>query len=196
MPRWTVFRCSRWGVDPAHGQGLLINPKFLAAVNQLSHLADVLYTDGGMGINFELQGKAVRDVVQTSFVLNGARHQYFNQKESWQRFAWPGSSDYPGASLTWTSVRSGERLYGDFQGAWGLIRLLDAATVTALDDSDSRYRISIAAPDGLDLTWHVRTELGAGPMSLLALRNFKLPRQIFLNGIASAQSASRAEVME
>ncbi len=186
----------RWGVDPAHGQGLLINPKFLAAVNQLSHLADVLYTDGGMGINFELQGKAVRDVVQTSFVLNGARHQYFNQKESWQRFAWPGSSDYPGASLTWTSVRSGERLYGDFQGAWGLIRLLDAATVTALDDSDSRYRISIAAPDGLDLTWHMRTELGAGPMSLLALRNFKLPRQIFLNGIASAQSASRAEVME
>lgn len=186
----------RWEVDPAHGQGLLINPKFLAAVNQLSHLADVLYTDGGMGINFELQGKAVRDVVQTSFVLNGARHQYFNQKESWQRFAWPGSSDYPGASLTWTSVRSGERLYGDFQGAWGLIRLLDAATVTALDDSDSRYRISIPAPDGLDLTWHLRTELGAGPMSLLALRNFKLPRQIFLNGIASAQSASRAEVME
>ena len=186
----------RWEVDPTHGQGLLINPKFLAAVNQLSHLADVLYTDGGMGINFELQGKAVRDVVQTSFVLNGARHQYFNQKASWQRFAWPGSSDYPGASLTWTSVRSGERLYGDFQGAWGLIRLLDAATVTALDDSDSRYRISIPAPDGLDLTWHLRTELGAGPMSLLALRNFKLPRQIFLKGIASAQSASRAEVME
>jgi type VI secretion system protein ImpL len=186
----------RWGVDPAHGQGLLINPRFLAAVNQLSHLADVLYTDGGMGINFELQGKAVRDVVQTTFVLNGARHQYFNQKESWQRFTWPGSSDYPGASLTWTSVRSGERLYGDFQGAWGLIRLLDAATVTALDDSDSRYRISVPAADGLELTWHMRTELGAGPMSLLALRNFKLPRQIFLNGIASAQTPSPAEVTE
>ncbi|MFP3848188.1 ImcF-related family protein [Pseudomonas sp. W5-01] len=186
----------RWGVDPAHGQGLLINPKFLAAVNQLSHLADVLYTDGGMGISFELQGKAVRDVVQTTFVLNGARHQYFNQKESWQRFAWPGSSDYPGASLTWTSVRSGERLYGDFQGAWGLIRLLDTTTVNALDDSDSRYRITVPAPDGLDLTWHMRTELGAGPMSLLALRNFKLPRQIFLNGIASAPTSSRAEVIE
>lgn len=186
----------RWVVDPAHGQGLLINPRFLAAINQLSHLADVLYTDGGMGINFELQGKAVRDVVQTTFVLNGARHQYFNQKESWQRFGWPGNSDHPGASLTWTSVRSGERLYGDFQGAWGLIRLLDTATVTALDDSDSRYRISVTAPDGLDLTWHMRTELGAGPMSLLALRNFKLPRQIFLNGIAGAQASSRAEVME
>ncbi|MCF7536034.1 type VI secretion protein VasK [Pseudomonas sp. P2652] len=186
----------RWGVDPTHGQGLMINPRFLAAVNQLSHLADVLYTDGGMGINFELQGKAVRDVVQTTFVLNGARHQYFNQKESWQRFSWPGTTDYPGASLTWTSVRSGERLYGDFQGAWGLIRLLDTATVTALDDSDSRYRISVPAPDGLDLTWHMRTELGAGPMSLLALRNFRLPRQIFLNGIASAQTSSRAEVIE
>lgn len=186
----------RWVVDPAHGQGLLINPKFLAAINQLSHLADVLYTDGGMGLHFELQGKAVRDVVQTTFVLNGARHHYFNQKDSWQRFGWPGSSDYPGASLTWTSVRSGERLYGDFQGAWGLIRLLDAATVTALDDSDSRYRITVPTPDGLELTWHLRTELGAGPMSLLALRHFKLPRQIFLNGIASAQASARAEVIE
>lgn len=186
----------RWVADPAHGQSLPINPKFLAAVNQLSHLADVLYTDGGMGLHFELQGKPVRDVVQTTFVLNGARHEYFNQKESWQRFGWPGSSDYPGASLSWTSVRSGERLYGDFEGPWGLIRLLDAATVTSLDDSDSRYRITVPAPDGLGLTWHMRTELGAGPMSLLALRNFRLPRQIFLNGVASANTPPRNEVSE
>lgn len=172
---------SRWVADPRHAQGLRLNPQFLSAINQLSHLADVLYTDGGMGLSFELQGKPVRDVVQTTFILNGETHQYFNQKESWQRFNWPGRSDYPGTRVSWVSVAAGERLLGDYQGTWGLIRLLETARITALDDSDSRYRMVLTAPDGLDLTWHLRTELGAGPLALLKLRDFTLPAQIFLS---------------
>jgi type VI secretion system protein ImpL len=182
---------ARWVPDTAHSEGLRFDPGFLLAINQLSHLADVLYTDGGMGLNFELQGKAVRDVVQTTFILNGARHPYFNQKESWQRFGWPGGSDHPGASLSWTSVHTGERLFADFQGVWGLIHLLDRATVTPLDDSDSRYRLVLEAPDGLKLTWHLRTELGEGPMTLLKLRDFKLPTQIFLNPSPSDETRAR-----
>ncbi|MFM9489557.1 type VI secretion IcmF C-terminal domain-containing protein, partial [Pseudomonas monachiensis] len=119
-------------------------------------------------------------VVQTTFILNGEKHHYFNQKESWQRFSWPGYSDRPGVSLTWTSVQAGERLFGDYQGTWGLIRLLEQARVTTLDDGDSHYRVQLKAPDGLGLTWHLRTELGAGPLALLKLRGFKLPTQIFL----------------
>ena len=171
---------SRWVADAQHSQGLRFNPQFIQAINQLSHLADVLFTDGGMGLSFELQGKPVRDVVQTTFTLNGEQHEYFNQKESWQRFNWPGRSQYPGASLTWTSVRANERLFGDYPGTWGLIRLLEQARVTPLDDGDSRFRMVLKAPDGIGLTWYLRTELGAGPMALLKLRGFKLPAQIFL----------------
>lgn len=134
-----------------------------------------------MGLSFELQGKPVRDVVQTTFILNGDRHQYFNQKESWQRFNWPGRGDYPGVSLSWTSVHAGERLFGDYPGTWGLIRLLEKAQVTPLDDGDSRYRLALKAPDGLNLTWHLRTELDTGPLALLKLRSFTLPPQIFLS---------------
>ena len=181
---------NRWVVDPLHSQGLRFNPQFLSAINQLSNLADVLYTDGGMGLSFELQGKAVRDVVQTTFVLNGEKHHYFNQKERWQRFSWPGRSDYPGVSLSWTSVRAGERLLGDYQGTWGLIRLLEKARVTPLDDGDSLYRMVLKAPDGIDLTWRLRTELDAGPLALLKLRGFTLPSQIFLADESHAQNAS------
>ncbi|MGV8919994.1 MAG: ImcF-related family protein [Pseudomonas sp.] len=172
---------SRWVADPRHSQALRFNPQFLAAINQLSQLADVLYTDGGMGLSFGLQGKPVRDIVQTTFVLNGEQHQYFNQKESWQRFNWPGVSDHPGTRVTWISVRTGERLFGDYQGTWGLIRLLEKAQITSLNDGDSHYQMVLKAADGLDLTWHLRTELGAGPLALLKLRNFVLPQQIFLN---------------
>ncbi|WP_177410048.1 ImcF-related family protein [Pseudomonas sp. SWI36] len=171
---------SRWVIDPRQSQGLRFNPAFLEAINQLSQLADVLYTDGGMGMSFELRGKPVQDVVQTSFVLNGENHHYFNQRERWQRFRWPGQGDHPGISLTWTSVHGGERLYADYQGTWGLIRLLEEANVTPLDDGDSRFRVVLSAPDGLGLTWHLRTELAEGPLALLKLRSFRLPRDIFL----------------
>ncbi|MGE8060675.1 ImcF-related family protein [Pseudomonas sp. NPDC089547] len=171
---------SRWVIDPRQSQGLRFNPAFLEAINQLSQLADVLYTDGGMGMSFELRGKPVRDVVQTSFVLNGEKHHYFNQRERWQRFRWPGQGDHPGISLTWTGIHGGERLYADYQGTWGLIRLLEEASVTPLDDGDSRFRVVLSAPDGLGLTWHLRTELGEGPLALLKLRGFRLPRDIFL----------------
>ena len=66
----------------------------------MSLVIRVLYTDDGMGLSFELQGKAVRDVVQTTFIFNGAKHEYFNPREFWQRFNWPGSSDHPGGSLS------------------------------------------------------------------------------------------------
>jgi type VI secretion system protein ImpL len=178
---------SRWVADARHSQGLHFNPKFLTAINQLSHLADVLYTDGGMGLSFELRGKPVRDVVQTTFILNGEKHEYFNQKERWQRFSWPGFSHHPGTRLLWISVLANERLYGDYEGTWGLIRLLEQAKITALNDTDSQYRVQLRAPDGLDLTWHLRTELGAGPLALLKLRGFELPAQIFLGEGTQAQ---------
>ncbi|KPN92981.1 type VI secretion protein VasK [Pseudomonas nunensis] len=184
---------SRWVADPRHSQGLRFNPKFLGAINQLSALADVLYTDGGVGLSFELQGKPVRDVVQTTFVLNGDKHHYFNQKESWQRFNWPGRSDYPGVSLSWTSVQASERLFGDYPGTWGLIRLLEKAQVTPLDDGDSRYRMVLKAPDGLNLIWHLRTELNAGPLALLKLRGFTLPQQIFLSENAAGGPYAQKE---
>jgi type VI secretion system protein ImpL len=185
---------SRWGVDTQLTPGVRFNPDFLAAINQLSQLSDVLYSAGGLGVGFELQGKPARNVVQTTLTLNGIRHRYFNQKERWQRFVWPGSYDHPGASLSWTSVHSGERLYGDFQGTWGLIRLLDDAHITSLDDASSRYRVVIKAPDGVDLTWFLRGELGAGPLSLLTLRDFRLPKQIFLSEDDTRQPAVQREI--
>lgn len=185
---------NRWVVDKEHSQGLRLNPAFVDALNRLSHLSDVLFTDGGLGMGFDLRAKPVRDLVQTTLKLNGATHQYFNQKEFWQRFHWPGNRDYVGVNLRWVGVHSGERLYGEYPGTWGLIRLLEQAQISALDDSNSHYLMQIKAPDGLMLSWHLRTELGAGPMTLLELRGFKLPRQVFLlDGKAQAAVAGRFE---
>ncbi|MCO7563958.1 type VI secretion protein VasK, partial [Pseudomonas guariconensis] len=149
-------------------------------------------TDGGMGMTFQLRAKPVRHVVQTTLILDGVTLEYFNQMESWQSFMWPGGSDHPGASLSWTSLKAGARLFGDYSGTWGLIRLLEQAQATALDSSDTLFKLVLTAPDELPLTWHLRTELGRGPLALLQLRGFKLPANIF--DVGAGQSMPYANV--
>jgi type VI secretion system protein ImpL len=39
--------------------------------------------------------------------------------------------------------------------------------------------MSFTAPDGRTLQWVLRSQLGKGPLALLALRGFTLPDQIF-----------------
>lgn len=170
---------NRWVPDSGNSQGLRFNPQFLEAVNQLSDLADILYTDGGMGMSFELRAKPVRSVVETTLILDGVTLEYFNQMESWKPFNWPGGTYRPGVSLSWTSLKGGARLFADHSGTWGLIRLLEQARVTALDSSDTLFELVLTAPDKLPLTWHLRTELGNGPLALLQLRGFSLPLTIF-----------------
>ncbi|WP_448512558.1 type VI secretion IcmF C-terminal domain-containing protein, partial [Photorhabdus laumondii] len=118
---------NQWVVDEVNGQGVQINPDFLKAINQLSQLSDLLFADGSQGLRFELRARAVRDVVETDLTIDGQKLRYFNQMESWQSFRWPGETYKPGVMLTWTSVNAGARLFGDYQGNWGLIRWLAQA---------------------------------------------------------------------
>ncbi|WPO98705.1 ImcF-related family protein [Pseudomonas sp. HR96] len=182
-----------WVADRGNSQGLRFNPQFLKALDQLSELAEVLYTDGNLGLHFDLRAKPVRDVVQTTLRLDGQTLEYFNQMESWQRFAWPGRNDYPGVQLSWTSLTRDSQVFGEYEGSWGLIRWLELAKVTPLDDSDTRFRLVLKAPDGLPLTWHLRTDLGHGPLALLKLRGFKLPEQIFQTSAVSGEYLSMEE---
>ncbi|WP_145509880.1 MULTISPECIES: ImcF-related family protein [Yersinia] len=169
---------TRWVPSKVNSQGLTFNPDFLAAINQLSQVSDILFTDGSQGLRFELLARPVPNVVETNLVIDGQKLHYFNQMESWQSFRWPGDTYKPGTLLTWTGVSSGARLYGDYQGTWGLIRWLEQAKQKKLDEG--RYQLTFTTMDNQSLQWILRTELGKGPLGLLQLRNFTLPAQIFL----------------
>ena len=93
-------------------------------------------------------------------------------------------------------MHTGERLFADLQGTWGLIWLLEQAQVSHLNDGGSQMRVVLNAPDGIGLTWHLRTELGGGPLGLLGLRGFQLPRPIFLVEGAAVQRLAQREAFE
>ncbi|HHC4843916.1 TPA: ImcF-related family protein, partial [Klebsiella oxytoca] len=136
---------SDWVADSTRSQGLTFSPAFLNAVNQLSQLSDILFTDGSQGISFEMQGVAMREVVETALTLDGQTLHYFNQLADWQRFRWPGVMNKPGAMLTWTSTTAGSRLYANHSGPWGVIRMLEP--MARQKAGDGLYRLTVTAPD-------------------------------------------------
>lgn len=183
---------SQWVPDSVHSQGLTFNPAFLNAVNQLSQLSDILFTDGSQGISFELQARPVPQVVETQLTIDGQQLNYFNQMADWQSFRWPGDTWKPGTMLTWTSTSAGSRLFGDYSGTWGFIRWLEQGKRQQLDRS--QWMMSFTAPDGKTLQWVLRTQLGSGPLALLALRNFSLPDQIFsVDASATSEALASTE---
>ncbi|MCU6358608.1 ImcF-related family protein [Enterobacter quasiroggenkampii] len=178
---------SQWVPDKVNSQGLNFNPAFLRAINQLSQLSDILFTDGSQGISFELQARPVPQVVETQLTIDGQKLHYFNQMADWQSFRWPGETYKPGTMLTWTTVNAGARLFGDYSGTWGFIRWLDLSKRQQLDRS--QWMMSFTAPDGRTLQWVLRSQLGKGPMALLDLRGFTLPDHIFsVDSVATAQA--------
>jgi type VI secretion system protein ImpL len=178
---------SQWVPDKVNSQGLSFNPAFLRAINQLSELSDILFPDGSQGISFELQARPVSQVVETQLTIDGQKLHYFNQMADWQSFRWPGDTYKPGTMLTWTSVNAGARLFGDYRGTWGFIRWLDQGKRQQLDRS--QWMVSFTAPDDSTLQWVLRSQLGRGPLALLALRGFTLPDQIFsVDSAATAQA--------
>ncbi|PSN08002.1 ImcF-related family protein [Siccibacter turicensis] len=178
---------SQWVPDKVNSQGLSFNPAFLRAINQLSQLSDILFTDGSQGISFELQARPVPQVVETQLTVDGQKLHYFNQMADWQSFRWPGETYKPGTMLTWTTVNAGARLFGDYTGTWGFIRWLDQSKRQQIDRS--QWMMSFTTPDGRTLQWVLRSQLGKGPLALLDLRGFTLPYQIFsVDSEATAQA--------
>ncbi|WP_409310952.1 ImcF-related family protein [Pectobacterium sp. B1J-3] len=176
---------NQWVPDVINTQGLTFNPRFLAAINQLSALSDTLLAQGDAGVRFELMPRAASGVVQTVLTVDGQTLTYFNQQESWQRLSWPGETYKPGSLLNWQANNTGTRLYADEEGVWGWIRLLEKAKVEQIDSS--RYRLMWRTPDHQTLTYILRTELGEGPLSVLKLRNFTLPTRIFTTDAATGE---------
>lgn len=187
---------SHWVPDSINAQGLTFNPAFLRAMNTLSQISDVVFTNGEAGLHFELRPGTASGVMQTTLIVDNQKLTYVNEMPVWKRFTWPADTEAPGATLSWVSTQAGTRQYADMPGAWGWIRLLDKASVSAYQGISSSYSLSWKAPDGRHLNYTLRTEAGEGPLALLKLRNFRLPEAIFSVDASAIQNLIEDSVEE
>lgn len=166
----------KWVPDSAV-KGIRFNPAFIAAINRLNDVSQVLYGRGDQQVEFDLLPVPSRDVVQTELKIDGQSLIYFNQMPVWQNFAWPVDVWGSYSELVWTSIKAGARIYYSAAGNMSFIRLLDTAKVTQL--APQLYQIDFTVPDGSPLKYQIRTAEGEGPLVLLKLKGFDLPDRIF-----------------
>ncbi len=177
--RWVAAQ----GAD--HG-ALTIDPSFLNSLNKLTRVSTVMFPSGDAHVRYELQAVPTPGVTDMKFVLSGRELRYFNQKQEWVPFEWPGQSLENLSHIEWQTQQGGLRTALDAQGRFGLIRLLEHAKVSQQDNA--RYLLTWT-PDtsqGIPLKVQLRSEAGAGPLDVLQLRNFALPTRVFLTGSAKS----------
>ncbi|MEQ5324905.1 ImcF-related family protein [Proteus sp. fly-1008] len=172
---------THWVPDTTNAQGLTFNPEFLKALDKLSYLGDVVFANGEARLYFELRPGTSPNIMQTHLMIDKQSLIYDNQQPQWQRFVWPADTVASGASLSWITTNTGTRIYGDYRGVWGIIRLLEDANIAPYAGSTSSYSVSWKTLNGQSLNYTLRTEMGDGPIALLQLRNFVLPEKIFLD---------------
>ncbi|OCG21365.1 MULTISPECIES: ImcF-related family protein [unclassified Gilliamella] len=166
-----------WVINSVNAQGLNFSSKFLNALNLFNELSTELLATGDVSVAFDLMPRSGSKIVRMELLINKQKMEYFNQSPTWQRFNWPGDGYSPYSQLSWSSDTSGLRLYQYYSGDWAWIRLLESASVKPLDSS--RYELIWQAPDERKLRFILRTQLGKGPLTLLKLRNFTLPKKVF-----------------
>ncbi|WP_199544933.1 ImcF-related family protein [Paraburkholderia kururiensis] len=177
----------RWvAAQGANHGALTIDPAFLASLNKLTRISTVLFPSGDAHVRFDLQAVPTPGVTDMKFVLSGRELHYFNQKQEWMPFEWPGQSLENLSHIEWQTEQGGLRTALDSQGRFGLIRLLERAKVSQQDSA--RYLLTWT-PDtsqGIPLKVQLCSEAGSGPLDVLELRHFTLPPRIFVTGAAKA----------
>lgn len=156
----------------------------------------MVFTNGDAGLSFELRPGTADGIMQTTLVIDSQKLTYMNQMPTWKRITWPADTEDPGAALSWISTQAGTRQYADMSGAWGWIRLLDKASVSAYPGSGSSWNLSWRAQDGRPLNYTLRTEAGEGPLALLKLRDFTLPKEIFSVSVPGGLQAKNGDNTE
>lgn len=124
----------QWVVAQGAGRNsLAVDPEFVRALNRLARVSNVLFPNGDAGVRYELRAIPTPGVIDMKFKLSGRELHYFNQKEEWTPFIWPGEALENSAHVEWQTQQTGVRSDLDFAGRFGLIRLLERATVTQQD---------------------------------------------------------------
>ncbi|PHP87976.1 type VI secretion protein VasK [Burkholderia sp. AU18528] len=183
----------RWVASQGADSGALtIDPAFLNGLNKLARTATVLFPSGDARVRYELRAEPTPGITDMRFVLSGRELHYFNQKQEWTPFEWPGQSLENLSHIEWQTEQGGLRTALDSQGRFGLIRLLERAKVAQQDNA--RYLLTWT-PDtsqGMPLRVQLRSEAGAGPIDVLQLRHFALPARVFVTAAANAGARGSA----
>lgn len=172
-----VKQGDKWVPHPVSAEGLHFSSDFLETLNLINQITSQVFASGDAKIEFDLMPRSGHSIVKSELIIDKQKLLYFNQLPIWNRMRWPGDAYSPFAQLSWSTDGTGLKLYEHHSGDWAWIRLLEKAFIHQLDSS--RYELSWEVASGHKLKYILRTQSGLGPLSLLKLKSFRLPKNVF-----------------
>ncbi|MEB6589240.1 ImcF-like family protein [Pseudomonas asiatica] len=128
------------GLGVGDGKGpALVNPGMLNSIDKASAVGQVIASLSDRDNGFEIMLEPSANFTDIVFTLDGQEQHYRNGRSSWNRFAWPGSSNAPGARLDVVTLSGTRVTVFDFPGRWGLLRMNESARVDDLDGIQQRF---------------------------------------------------------
>ena len=156
------------------------NPNLYNCLRRADEITDALFPAGKdkPEVVFNINMKTVSPIVsEVVFEINGQRRLYRNEKEMWQSFNWPGEEP-TGAKI---QVRGAGGLDEEVvcEGPWGIFRLFEVGTMTAVKDSDEVFTVTwqMTAPP-VSVTMEVRPTRGNHPFPMSFFRATNCPPSI------------------
>ncbi|EKT4520818.1 ImcF-like family protein [Pseudomonas putida] len=117
----------------------LVNPGMLRSIDKASSVGQVIASLSDRDNGFEIMLEPSGNFTDIVFTLDGQEQHYRNGRSSWNRFAWPGKSNAPGARLDVITLSGARVTVFDFPGRWGLLRMNESARVEDLDGIQQRF---------------------------------------------------------
>ncbi|MBO9551052.1 type VI secretion protein IcmF/TssM N-terminal domain-containing protein [Pseudomonas sp.] len=128
------------GLGAGDGKGpALVNPGMLNSIDKASSVGQVIASLSDRDNGFEIMLEPSANFTDIVFTLDGQEQHYRNGRSSWNRFAWPGTSNAPGARLDVVTLSGARVTVFDFPGRWGLLRMNESARVEDLDGIQQRF---------------------------------------------------------
>lgn len=156
------------------------NANLYNCLRRADEITEALWAEGGdkPKVSFQVNLKTVSPIVsEVTFELDGQKRVYRNEKEMWQPFTWPGEKQR-GAKI---HVRGAGGLDEEImrEGPWGIFRLFEAGTVTAVKDSDQTFEVTwqMTAPP-VTVTMEVKPTRGNHPFPTSFFRALNCPPSI------------------
>jgi len=167
-----------WRWQSADHANLGLSPGTLVEFQRAAEIRDALFSGGAqMQVKFTLAPISLDPrVAKISLDIAGQTMTYDNGPIESQAFTWPGPNGRTLVRVTMTPASGGHETVLERDGAWSLLRLLDAARVIPSGQPDS-FKLQFSSPSGV-ATFALNASSVWNPFTLGALRSFRCPAKL------------------
>ena len=154
------------------------SPGSLAEFERAAQIRDALFSGGKeMQVRFQLVPKSLDPQVgQITLDIAGTVLTWNHGPPEPGRFQWPGAGGKTLVRVTMTPASGGQGQVIEKDGAWALLRLLDAAKVTPSGQPD-KFSITFSGAGGTG-TFELNATSVNNPFTMAALRSFRCPAKL------------------